>query len=116
MSDVITFYDSCKDYNTVSLEKEGRDLYQSNKNLRNIMNVMEHPEFQEFFNNYFQDWDITRVVIMFMKIYNSMDTKNLSGYQKIALLKNLMDDGKTRQRMTGNIMNHMAITDSEKSK
>ena len=37
------------------LEMTGRKLYQENKNYRKLCNIMEHPEFREFFDEYFKD-------------------------------------------------------------
>lgn len=116
-------------YDPEELERQGRIIYKSNDTLRNVMNVMEHPEFKKFFDKYFKDWETIKILIMFMKVYNSIgdsrtytvnDVDNfseshvlspnnttsscLSPYQRIAILKNMIDDSGFRQQFIGNLV------------
>lgn len=87
-------------------EKEGRAIYKSNKNLRSIATMMENPEFREFYNTFLQDFESAKIAIMFLKIYEGaekyIDTE-LTPYQKLAVLKNMIEDGKIRQKACKNI-------------
>ena len=96
--------------NSVSenLEEKGRQLYQTNEHFRLIANVMEHPEFRQFFNNYMQDWDNVKMIIMFMKMYESIEKHSkvqLSPYQKISIIKEVIDDSQTRQKICQGLQN-----------
>lgn len=86
----------------VRTEKRGRLLYRNNSNYRNIVNVMEHPEFKEFFKNYFQDWTNTKTILMFMKLYEAIEKESnipLTGYQKLAILDDIINDRQIRQKV-----------------
>lgn len=144
MSDVIGSPKLFLEYDPEVLEKKGRDIYKNNENLRNLLNVMEHPEFQRFFETYFNNWEDIRVLVMFMKIYHSLgknpgkSTDNLSdgdklpliltksekkideltGYQKIALLKSMIDSSEIRKKFVDDLMKwsnkNAIITDKQK--
>ena len=87
--------------NFKDLEKYGRQLYQKNEFYRNLTNVMEHPEFKTFFDNFFKDPHHLKTIFMFMNMYSELTEKqfNLSGYQKIAIIKKTFDDNQSRQQL-----------------
>lgn len=92
----------CKNNNNYDLEREGMKLYRKNKHFKNLMNVMEHPEFKLFFDSYFNNWEQIKSMVMFMKTYRSIDNpdgEKLNGYQKIAFMKKLYDDRDTRKNI-----------------
>lgn len=81
------------------LEREGKIIYKTNKHYRRLANVMEHPEFREFFEQYMKDWETTKTMIMFMKIYQNVEkqsVKPLTTFEKIAITKKLLEDKNTR--------------------
>ena len=89
----------CISSSSDSLETEGRTIYQSNEHYRRLANFMEHPEFRDFYQTYMKDWESTKVIIMFMKMYESIENSpspNLSPYQKIAIVKQLIEDSDIR--------------------
>jgi hypothetical protein len=82
------------------IEKKGREIYKRNKTLHRLANVMEHPEFREFYHLFLSDWETARVMLIFMKLYDWLENRvniQLSPYQKLAILKNFLDDSKKRQ-------------------
>ena len=83
------------------LEMTGRKLYQENKNYRKLCNIMEHPEFREFFDEYFKDWSDTKTILMFMKLYQEIEKQMpvLTGYQKISVLNNAFKNPKIRRSL-----------------
>jgi len=95
---------SLNDYN---FDKEGRKIYKKNKFMRSLTNVMENPEFLEIFDKYFDCWDNIEIFTMFAKVYNSITKKipDLNGYEKIAIVKKIIDTSETRQIVCQEIKN-----------
>ena len=61
----------------------GQQLYQKNNALRNFANVMEHPEFSTFFNEYlFKD---PVAVVKLMKLYAELGQTIQDPYEKLAV-------------------------------
>jgi hypothetical protein len=68
----------------------GRHLYQKNNALRNFANVMEHPEFSTFINEYlFRD---PAAVIKLMKLYANIGQTIKDPYEKLAVFNAQMRD------------------------
>lgn len=85
--------------NDYNFDKEGRKIYKENEFMRTLTNVMEDPEFLSIFNKYFDCWDNIEIFTMFAKVYNSITQKmpELNGYEKIAIVKKIIDTSETRQ-------------------
>jgi hypothetical protein len=82
------------------LIKRGKEIYSDNPHFRRLANVMEHPEFREFFNEYMKDWETTKTIIMFMKLYESIENNSnveLNPHEKIAILKDIIEDPNMRE-------------------
>jgi hypothetical protein len=62
--------------------------------MRDIATVMEHPEFNAFFEKYFNDSTDVRAILMLMKIYQAIPSKD--PYEKIAILYEAMNTSKVR--------------------
>lgn len=105
-------YDNNSDITELdALEKKGRAIYQKNEYFRGLANNLEHPEFRSFFNENFDDWTSIKTTIMFMKAYETIEKispTQLSGYQKIAILKNWINNGEIRRELV------KAINEAEK--
>lgn len=92
--------------NTQDYENKGKTIYKSNENFRRLANVMEHPEFREFFNKYMNDWDTAKTILMFMKVYEAVEKHSpvkLTPYQKIAIVKDVIDNPELRQKICAGI-------------
>ncbi len=92
---------------TKSLEEKGRDIYKNNENYRRLANLMEHPEFREFFDVYMKDWDSVKMIIMFMKTYEAIEKHSkvqLTPYEKLSVLKDLIEDSETRNKVCNGIL------------
>jgi len=92
------------DYN--NLEKDGKGLYKTNPFFKSLANVMEHPEFRNFFDTYINDWGDVKTVIMFMKLYEQTEKNNLNltSYQKLAAIKQIIDNSETRKTVVNSII------------
>jgi hypothetical protein len=94
------------DPNTTS-HNYGKKLYATNKTLRDIATIMEHPEFKEFFDKYFENPLEAKTMLMMMKLYrwlpNLIDipsNSEVSSYTKIAFLKSVIDDSILRAQVS----------------
>jgi hypothetical protein len=89
-----------------NLEKNGKDIYKKNHFFRSLTNVMEHPEFRNFFSTYIKDWSDVKTISMFMKLYEQIEKNNnfnISNYQKLAIIKEIIGDSKTRKQVVDNM-------------
>ena len=75
--------------------------------MKNIANVMENPEVKDFFKKYFKDWTDVKSMVMLMKVYEKLDENfdDLNGYQKLALLYEIIGDSKSRQHVCESMTN-----------
>ena len=97
------------DNSTLSqLEREGKNIYKNNVFFRDLSTVMEHPEFREFYKKYFKDADVATSVVMFMKMYDTIDNNSLqdtNAYHKIALTKKIFENRSMRKTIVENMVN-----------
>lgn len=91
------------------LEQEGRCIYQTNSNFKELGNVIANPVFSEYFNSKFQTWEDCQQQIMMLKVCNYLKNKypNYTPYQIIALLKKVIDNTDTRKVMVLEMMSFM---------
>lgn len=94
------------DITNLNIEKKGRTIYQTNEHFRKLANIMEHPEFREFYNLYMGDWDSVKMIVMFMKIYEAVEKHSqveLTPYQKLSIVKDVIDDKNLREKICDGI-------------
>jgi hypothetical protein len=109
--ELIKFYPNVIDAKNIKLE--GRELYETNPFFKSLANVMENPEFMKLFTNYFDSWDNIELFVMFAKVYDSITKQfpEMTGYEKIALVKRLVDNSKTRRIICQEIKQFRKSTD-----
>lgn len=92
--------------NNIETVADGKKIYNTNKFFKTLANIMENPEFVYMFNNYFNTWDNIELFVMFAKVYHSFTQHypNMSKYEKIAMVKLIVDTSKTRQLVCKEIM------------
>ena len=84
------------------LEQDGIKLYDSNKNYKNIANVMENDEFRKLYNNFFDDPVDMKMIISFMKVYEHIEKTSqvpLSRYQKISIMDKMFKNRDIRREI-----------------
>ena len=107
MTDELTQYNSSTHTalsNTIlnDIEKSGRELYAVNSVYSSLANVLEHPMMRDFIDRFIDDYDETVVVLMFIKLYISIERKSpvkLSPYQKLALMDSIIHTPELRQQL-----------------
>jgi hypothetical protein len=99
-------------------EDDGKRIYNTNETYRSIANLMEHPEFRKVYDKHFGSMDEVRVILMFMKTYETVGKKlpGLTGYQKLSVMDKVINDTETRHRVCDEFMDWVNLTTSiEKS-
>lgn len=84
------------------LHRRGQRLYRRNQHLRRLANVMEHPEFRQFYDTYLQDWHNAKAMLIFMKLYEAVEKRSerpLTPYQKLAVVQELYDNSYLREQI-----------------
>lgn len=96
------------------VEDDGRLLYSKNATYNQLGNVMEHPGFQEFFEKYLSQDSLDReCMLKFMDTYYMLGKGkySLTPYQKLGILKRLIDNGVTRRKIINtNLVNNTLLT------
>jgi len=93
------------------ITRDGRYIYNTNAFMRSLTNIMENSEFSDVFDKYFDSWDNIELFVMFAKVYQSIKKQfpEMSGYEKIALVKKIIDNSKSRQLVCREIRNFKNI-------
>lgn len=86
-------------------EDIGKKIYKKNEYMRKLINLFEHPEYKDFLEHNFQTWENAKVFVMFYKVYEkiSADCPDANGYEKLALLKSLIQTSQTRSMICSEI-------------
>ena len=87
---------------SATLEENGRRVYHQNRHFRRLATIMEHPEFREFYNEYLKDWENVKSIVMFMKLYEAIESHSkvpLTPFQKLSVLRDIMENGETRRQV-----------------
>lgn len=91
--------------NTKKIESIGRHIYQTNDFYRLLSNFMEHPEFKCISIDYLSSIDNVKVFILYVNLYKKIGDHfpDFTGYQKIALIKTLIDTAESRRLICNEI-------------
>ena len=92
--------------NTEKNTNDGKKIYDTNKFIHSLTNIMEDKDFSYMFINYFDSWDNIELFLMFSKVYHSITKQfpNMGKYEKISLVKLIFDSSKTRQLVCNEII------------
>jgi phage major head subunit gpT-like protein len=99
------------------LETEGRRIYQENRHFRAFANVLNHPEFQTFLEEYLvgDDCQLSVMIIQLFMELRKKCKKELgqepSPYQLIAMVKRMIDNSETRRWLVERSMNRHRSND-----
>ena len=88
--------------------KNGKQICSENIFFKNMVNLVQYPEFIYMLKNYFDSWENIQTFIMFIKVYESITKKypDITEYEKISILKLLIDNSETRKIICKEIINH----------
>jgi hypothetical protein len=80
----------------------GKEIYQSNARLRNLVNNLEHPEFKQLFQSV-KSFEEFYLIYVLADVYYSLEGEP---YTKLALIKSILDDSNNRQKICSYITNN----------
>lgn len=83
------------------IHEYGKSIYQTTPSMQKLVNVMEHPEFRNFIDTYFNDADDAKSMLMFMKVYQEIEKEQptLTPYQKLGIHRIIIDNAPTRKKI-----------------
>lgn len=83
--------------------KLGSEIIEKNDFFRDLSNIMENPEFNDFFNKYLNNWLDVRSIIIYMKLYaefkekyKKINNEELDKEIIVFMLKKVMNDKELR--------------------
>ena len=86
------------------IKKEGKQIYDKNTFLKDLHNMMQNEQFREFYDKYYKDWGEIKVMMMYMKLYENIETEYLKKYnEKISkemimyIIREIIRNNDTRQ-------------------
>ena len=101
-TNIETFADTTK--NICETQNKYIKKYKKNNFFDELYNIMKNNEFKKFYNNYLDSWDNCEVMIMYLKLFETIETEyfkkfnqNISHKLMNAYLNKIMNDSKLRQ-------------------
>ena len=83
----------------VELYNKGKEIIDKNDFFKDLSNIMENEEFNNFFKKYLNSWIDVRCIIIYMKLYSefkekyqSINNEELDKEIIVFLLKKIMND------------------------
>ena len=83
---------------------EGKKIIENNDFFSDLEAVMNTPEFRTFYDKYFKDFNDIKTVLMFMKLYESLEKEYEAKYNSqipspvvIYIIKEIMNDSSKRK-------------------
>ena len=65
------------------IKNEGVKIYQENNFFKDLQDLMKNPHFKQFYDKYFTNWMDIEVMIMYMKLYDTMKLTYEKKFNKI---------------------------------
>ena len=66
----------------IIINKEGNKIYQNNDYFKDLHNMMQNKEFRNFYNKYYKNWGEIEVMMMYMKLYESIENEYYNSFNK----------------------------------
>lgn len=91
------------------IEKEGDIIYKQNDFFKDLHNLMNNPQFNEFYKKYFANWMDTEVMIMYMKLYDTLKSsfknkfnEDISSSMLLFIIRQIIRNNDTRKIVLDN--------------
>lgn len=103
MSELVLF----EDKNTKKASKKGREIYETNENMKTLADIMENTDFKKLLYNNFNNWDDIKTIIMLMKTYQLIEMNNpdINKFQKLYILNTVIKNGEYRNNIAREFQN-----------
>ena len=87
-----------------NISKQGMEIIENNDFFRDLSNIMENDEFNNFFKKYLNDWVDVKAIIVYMKLYSEfkekykkLNNEDLDKEVVVFILKKIMNDKDLRE-------------------
>ncbi len=91
------------------IENEGSIIYKKNNFFKDLHNLMKNPEFKQFYDKYFENWFDIEMMIMYMKLYESIKQSYLLKFNQeipftvlLFILREVIRNNETRRMIIDN--------------
>jgi len=64
------------------IKKEGVQIYKENNFFKDLHDLMKNPQFKQFYDKYFTNWMDIEVMVMYMKLYDTLQLSYEKKYNK----------------------------------
>ena len=68
--------------NIIDIKKEGENIYKNNEFFRDLHNMMQNKEFKDFYDKYFSNWTDCKVIVLYMKLYETIGHEYRTRFKK----------------------------------
>jgi hypothetical protein len=96
--DTVNFHDK--------LLKDGAKILKENKFFYDLEKIMKNDEFSSFYNTYFKNFNDIKTVLMYMKLYETIEKEYLTRYNKpiekeilAKMMKEIMTNTRARKQI-----------------
>ena len=91
------------------IEKEGKLIYEKNDFFKDLHNLMKNKEFKQFYNKYFNNWFDIELMMMYMKLYDTIENtyyykfkENIDSDLLLFILREVIRNNETRKTIINN--------------
>lgn len=103
------------------LEKKDNEI--QNPFFKDLVTIMSNPQFRQFYNTYFTDWNEIESMVFFMKLYSTIEYEyqqrfnlRISEKEMASILANVMQNNVTRQYALDLFKEFKSTVDYKKTK
>ena len=90
---------------------------------KDLVTIMSNPQFREFYNTYFSDWNEIQSMVFFMKLYSTIEYEYQERFQTLIspsqmtnVLSNVMENNVTRHYALELFQEFKSTVDYKKTK
>lgn len=91
------------------IENEGKLIYNKNDFFKDLHNLMKNEEFKTFYNKYFNSWFDIELMMMYMKLYETIETTYKLKFNEtipyeliLFMLREIIRNNETRKTVVDN--------------
>lgn len=106
-----------------SIMKSGKQILDENDFFKNLNNIMENTDFKLFYDKYFKDFNDIKVVILYMKLYETVQKEYKDKYNcdiesemLIFIIKELFNENSSRKYIFESFQNYIDGKNSKDKK
>jgi hypothetical protein len=106
-----------------SIIKNGKEIIEENDFFRELNSIMNNNEFRIFYNKYFNDFSDIKVMVLYMKLYETIQKEykdkngnDIENEMLVFIMKELMNDNSTRKSILNSFQSYIDGQNSKDKK